>query len=328
MRTVIIDNSLCALPISDDAGADDIYFYIEALARMGIRYVELDFRALMKLRHLPEGIGYIFRPVAPMFLKFTELFQFDYIALSITELSKYSELGVPVLFTLPLPGDFMTKSPKEIIKCAEEAVKGKVTSVRMRGDFPLLSVADAVGYLDFLKKRVAIPVDICPTNGRRTALNTAIQFFNGGADSITVTMGSPDRYCALEELVMTFLMMFGSSPDDLSMPWLSRAAAYHTRVFNSGLVNDIPELVRLFENDFDFLQNIDTGEQVYGAEAPRRQHRFSQTFQDFLNGIKSDWSIRGCDPLPEEAAESYSTSLFNNEADKKKLFGRIPPFLN
>lgn len=332
MKTVLIDNSLCALSIKDDAGADDISHYICALAQTGVRYVELDFRALMKLRRLPDGIGYIFRPIDPMFLRFTEVFRFDYIALSISEVTKYPRIETPVLLSLPLPGNFMTKSPRELIQCAEDCIKGKVTSVRIRGDFPLLSPGDADRYLDFLKRRVAIPVDICPTNGCRTALNTAMKFLSCNADSVTVTMGSSDRYCSLEELMITFLTMFGSCPDNLSMAGLCRAAALHTRLFNSSLVSDIPNLVKVFDSDFRFLQNADTGERVFAGNIPRRQRRFSHTFADFIKGIKSDWNIRGGDPFIEEAAESYCAALYNNcindDPDKKKLFGKTPPFLN
>lgn len=329
MKTVLIDNSLCALTIKDDAEAADINRYICALAQTGVRYVEIDFRALMKLRRLPEGIGYIFRPVDPMFLRFTEVFCFDYIALSVTEVTKYPKIDSPVLLSLPLPGNFMTRSPREIVQCAEDVIEGKVTSVRIRGDFPLLTTGDADSYIDFLRRRIAIPVDICPTNGRRTALNTAMNFLNCGTDSITVTMGPSERYCSLEELMITFLTMYGSCPDDLNMSGLCRAAALHTRVFNSSLVSEIPDLVKVFENDFRFLQNADTGMHALAGKLPHIQRRFSQTFADFLKGIKSDWEIRGGDPVFEEAADSYAAALYNyNDFGKKKSFGRTPPFLN
>lgn len=338
MKTVLIDNSLCALSIKDNAEASDISRYIMALAQTGVKYVELDFRALMKIRRLPEGIGYIFRPVDPMFMRFTEVFRFDYVALSVSEITKYSKLndlntGTPVLLSLPLPGgDFMTRSPREIIQCAEGVIRSKVTSVRFRGDFPLLSAADAEKYISFLRRRVAVPVDICPTNGCRTALNTALNFINCNTDSVTVTMGSPDKYCSLEELMITFLTMFGGCPEELSMAGLCKAAALHTQVFNSSLASDIPNLVNVFENDFLFLQNADTGERVFTGNFPRKQRRFSQSFAEFLKGIKSDWSIRDCEPFMEEAAGSYSAALYNdlnNDDDNKRSpFGKNPPFLN
>ena len=332
MKTVLIDNSLCALSIRDDAEAADISRYISALAQTGVRYVEIDFRALMKLRHLPEGIGYIFRPVDPMFLRFTEIFRFDYVALSAPEVSRYSKINAPVLISLPLPDDFMNRSPRDIIRCAEDVIRSKVTSVRICGDFPLLSIAEAERYLEFLRRRVAIPVDICPTNGRRTALNTAMNFFHCNTDSVTVTTGSINKYCSLEELMITFLTMFGGCPRELSMTGLCKAAALHTQVFNSNIASDIPDLVNVFENDLRFLRNADTGEQVFTNMPPKRKRRFLQSFRDFLNGIKSEWDIRDDEyPFLEEAAESYAAVLYNNYNDddiRKKSFGKEPPFLN
>ncbi len=328
MKTVLIDNSLCALTIKDDAEPDDIGRYIGALAQTGVKYVEIDFRALMKLRRLPRGIGYIFRPVDPMFLRFTEIFRFDYVALAVNEIIKRPKIGIPVMLSLPLPGNFMTRSPHEIVQCADNVVDGQVTSVRIRGDFPLISAKDAAQYIDFLKKRVTIPVDICPTNGCMTALNTAISFFGRGTDSITVTMGSSDKYCSLEELMITFLTMYGGCPKDLNMSGLCKAAALHTRVFKSSLSSDIPALVRVFEDDFQFLQNADTGERVFAAVVPPAERRFSQTFADFLKGIRCGWEINDDDTMSREAAESFTAEVYNSVEGKKRPYGRTPPFLN
>lgn len=327
MKTVLIDNSLCALTIKDDVRSDDIARYINALAEAGVKYVEIDFRALMKLRRLPEGIGYIFRPIDPMFMRFTEVFRFDYIALAVNEITKYSKIDAPVLFTLPLPGNFMFKSPWEIVQCAENLVGGQVTFVRIRGDYPLLSANDAAKYIDFLKKRISIPVDICPTNGRLTALNTAMSFFDRGADSITVTMGSSERYCSLEELMITFLTMYGGCPKDLNMSGLCKAAAFHTRVFKNSVVSDIPGLVKVFDGDFCFLRNVDTGERVLPVMS-RQERRFSQTFADFIKGLRCDWSASGNDPLPWDAVDHFTASIYKSPENKRKNFSGTPPFLN
>lgn len=328
MKTVLIDNSLCSLTINDDAEAADINRYICALAQTGVRYVEIDFRALMKLRRLPDGIGYIFRPVDPMFMKFTEVFRFDYVALTVTDIMKYRKIGIPVMLSIPLPGSFIERSPREIVQCAGDVIGAPVTSVRIRGDYPLITAGDADRYIDFMKRRAAIPVDICPTNNCRTALNTAMNFYGRGADSVTVAMGSSERYCSLEELMITFLTLYGGCPDDLNMSGLCRAAALHTRVFKNSLVSEIPELVKVFEDDFRLLLNADTGEQVAAGSALPVQRRFSQTFANFLKGIKCDWKINGDDPMPAEAAESYAAALYNQIDDKRRSYGRTPPFLN
>lgn len=328
MKTVLIDNSLCSLTIKDDAEAADINRYICALAQTGVRYVEIDFRALMKLGRLPDGIGYIFRPVTPMFLRFTELFHFDYIALTATELERYPKVGLPVMLSLPLPRDYMNRSPHDLVRCAGSIVGAPINSLRIRGDFPLLSVGGASEYIDFLKRHIPTPVDICPTNGCMTALNTAVNFLRCGSDSVTVTMGSSDRYCSLEELMITFLTMYGGCPKGLEMSGLCRAAVLHTRVFNNSIVSEIPELVKVLEDDFSCLMNADTGERSFaGAPFPQMKRRFSHTFADFVKGIKCNWEKDDGDPVSEEAAESYAAALYKYE-EKKNPFGRTPPFMN
>ena len=42
MKTVIIDNSLCTLPIEENMNPELISRYIRALADTGVKYVELD----------------------------------------------------------------------------------------------------------------------------------------------------------------------------------------------------------------------------------------------------------------------------------------------
>ncbi len=327
MKTVLIDNSLCALTIKDDAESEDIAHYICALAEAGVKYVEIDFRALMKLGHLPGGIGYIFRPIDPMFMRFTEVFRFDYIALAINEIKKYSKIDAPVLFTLPLPSNFMMGTIRDIFRYAENICGGQVTSVRIRGDYPLMSAKDAAKYIDFLKKRISIPIDICPTNGHLTALNTAMNFFGHGADSITVTMGSSRRYCSLEEMMTAFFTIYGGCPKKLDMAGLYKAVALHTRVFKSSITSDIPELVRVFEEDFSSLRNADTGERVLPA-APPRERRFSQTFADFVKGLKCELPPGGKDPLLREAVDSFTASVYKPSGNKGRYIGGRHPFLN
>ena len=55
MKTVIIDNSLCTLPIAEGTSPELICRYIHALAETGVKYVELDFRTVMKMQELPDA---------------------------------------------------------------------------------------------------------------------------------------------------------------------------------------------------------------------------------------------------------------------------------
>lgn len=325
MRSVLIDNSLCTLTIKDDASASDIDHYIKSLAWAGVRYVEIDFRALLKLRYLPSGVGYIFRPVDPMFMKLADVFDFDYICLSAYDLMKYKNIGKRVMLSLPLPPNYMTRSPRDLVRCAGKALGAEIASVRICGDFPLLTVNDAARYIDLLRKCVITSIDICPTSGIKTALNTAISFMKCSTDSVTVTMGSPEKYCSLEELMVTLLTMYGGLPEGMSMKGLCTAASLHTMIFKDSAESNILKLVSAFE-DLRSVFNADTGERVPPNTHPARERRFSKTFDEILKEIHSDWEIRGDDPLLREAAEGVSARLYNRSDGTN--FSIKSPFLN
>lgn len=325
MQPVLIDNSLCTLTIRDDASASDIDRYIKALAWTGVRYVEIDFRALMKLRYLPSGVGYIFRPVDPMFMRLADVFDFDYISLSVYDIMKYKNVGKRIMLSLPLPPDYMNRSPRDVVRCAGKAFGGEIASMRICGDFPLLTSGDAAAYIDFLRKCVIACVGVCPTSGIKTALNAAVFFMKCHTDSVTVTMGSPERYCSLEELAVTLLTMYGGLPEGMSMKGLCGAASTHTLVFKDSVESNIIKLVKAFENVGGIL-NADTGERVSVNVLHTRERRFVKSFADILKEIHCDWDIHGDDPRLREAAESASAELYKRAEDANKGFGS--PFLN
>lgn len=93
MKTVIIDNSLCTLPIDEHASPEMISRYIRALAEAGVKYVELDFRTIMKMHELPECVGYIFRLGDPMFAELTQAFDFNYVLVTINDLKDPLHIG-------------------------------------------------------------------------------------------------------------------------------------------------------------------------------------------------------------------------------------------
>ena len=102
MKTVLTDNSLCTLPIDEHARPQHIYRYIQALAETGVKYVELDFRTVMKMQELPDGVGYIFRLGDPMFAELTQAFDFNYVLVTIQDLKENINVGrTPVIIEFP-----------------------------------------------------------------------------------------------------------------------------------------------------------------------------------------------------------------------------------
>ena len=98
MKTVIIDNSLCTLPIAEGTSPELICRYIHALAETGVKYVELDFRTVMKMQELPDCVEYIFRLGDPMFAQLTQAFDFRYVVVTMHDIKDEIDVGnTPVI---------------------------------------------------------------------------------------------------------------------------------------------------------------------------------------------------------------------------------------
>lgn len=107
MPTTLIDNSLCVFALRENVSPEYLYRYIDALGRAGVKYVEMDSLALMKMRfHQLQQLktGCIFRPIDPVFMKLCEAFDFDYVYLTAADLKKGIRTDVPVIFGF-MPGE-------------------------------------------------------------------------------------------------------------------------------------------------------------------------------------------------------------------------------
>lgn len=262
MKTVLIDNSLCSLPIADDADPELIYGYICALADAGVNYVELDFRTMMKLDRFPISMKYILRLMDPVFLKLTEHFKFDYLAVSFNDVRKGIESDVPIMLSLPIPDDFMSRSPRDVVHYASNLVKGNISLVSMYGAYPVMSRAEINQYLGFLKRELFVPVNICPTNNQMAAASNAVNFTVCGADCVTVTMGSSLKYCSMEEYFTLFTTVMGGLPKELDFRAVAQAAKLHGRIFRSGFSLEFERLVDRHEDDMLNLISAETGQKL------------------------------------------------------------------
>lgn len=257
MGTALIDNSLCVFTLRDDASPEHIYSYIETLGKSGVKYVELDFRAVMKLRSLPTNVGYIFRMIDPMFLKLCEIFKFDYLHLGMNDIKKNIKTDVPIM----LGFDAGETVSSEAFRYSNQIMDGNVTAVRMRGSFPMMTQSEAERYIFGLKSTVPVPIDICPMNGRKNALDTSLKFAQSGVDSLTLTMGYTDKYCSLEEYFFTLLTVYEKLPRQYSVSSLCKAAVYQKYIFkNCG--DKLSEILHVIDHDILHLKNADTGESV------------------------------------------------------------------
>lgn len=258
MKTVIADNSLCANAIFDNARSEDIYNYIEMLAAAGVKYVELDFRTVMKLRELPKGVGYIFRLVDPMFMRLTEVFDFDYLLITFPDLKKKISTKIPLMLELPV----MDSLPGRAVRFAQAQVDGEIQLVRLCGSYNMFTPAEASAYVMRVKNDVTVPVDFCPMNAKKTAVDCAVRFAFASADSLTLSMGSNGRFASFEDFVFTLMSVYDTIPSELNAGAMCRASIYNKYIFKNSRRDSVLQLMEILDNDIRMLTNGDTGERV------------------------------------------------------------------
>lgn len=258
MKTVIIDNSLSTNALFDNAKSEDIYNYIEMLAAAGVKYVELDFRTVMKLRELPKGVGYIFRLVDPMFMRLTEVFDFDYVLIAFPDLKKKISTKIPLMLELPV----MDSLPGRAVRFAQAQVDGEIALVRLCGSYGLFTPAEASAYVTRLKNDVTVPVDLCPMNSKKTAVDCAVKFTFASADSVTLSMGSNGKFASFEDFLFTLMSIYDTIPSELNAGAMCRASVYNKCIFGSSRKDSVLQLMEILDNDIRMLTNGDTGKRV------------------------------------------------------------------
>lgn len=320
MKTVLIDNSLCAYTLRDDASPEHIYKYIKALADAGVRYVEIDFRTIMKLRDLPKEIGYVFRLVDPMFLSVAELFDFDYILVTFADVRRKIKTDIPMMLELPV----MNKLSGQVLRYAASQVDGRITAVRIRGSCPLMEHEEAARYVARLKNEFPVPLDFCPMNDNRTALDSAVKLSLANADSLTLSMGVSERFCSLEEYFFTLMSVYNMKPKEFSSGPLCAATVFHSNIFRSGHSNGIIRYMDILDHDIHFLRNADTGERVSLRVGLKDTEYIHRGFLTALERMAKDENIPD-DIFKDlnEAVRHYDTDFYSPGLMKKKHRGLL-----
>ena len=315
MKTVLIDNSLCAYPLRDDADPDLICGYIRALKDSGVRYIELDFRTLMKIRRLPEGVEYIFRMVDPMFLQLTDFFEFKYIVITYNDLRKHVKTSVPIMFEAPYVGGAMERVPGFVTRHAD----GELAAFRVRSAFEYKRPGEFFKlHREIATSLMPYPVDFCPLNMSMTALDAALKFTSMNADSVTLTAGLPTKYCSLEEYIFALMTMFDSLPPELDIQSLGRVSVYRSRIFQTG-EQALPRLLDILDHDIRCLKNADTGESVPMRVGLRDTEYLSHKFVSALERMADEENIPN--DLYEDikgAIRHYDRGIFNEDIMHKK----------
>lgn len=316
MRTVLIDNSLCVYTLKDDISGGLICDYIEALRDAGVRYVELDFRAIMKMNaRLPEGIGYIFRLMDPMFANLSRELRFDYLLITASDLEKGIQSDIPVMLECRTDNGVVAGRIKRV---AERMIDGEITAVRLRQSFPMLSVQDSCDWRIAARNAIMLPIDICPMNECRTALDTALKFTKENVDSLTLTMGSPERYCSMEEYIITLMTVFDALPPGYDLNALCRASVYQNAIFQNGNIVGITRLLNIIDRDSQLLINADTGKKVNLKAIVRKRNDMRKQYVTALESLarRDNWQPEDykmiTDTLKRFGDSFYSPDLLNH----------------
>lgn len=320
MKTVIIDNSLCAYPLRDDADPALIYNYILALKDAGVKYIELDFRTLMKLRRLPEGVEYLFRMVDPMFLQLSDFFEFGYIVLTYNDLKKRIRTKLPIMFELP----YVVGSLERVVGFVRKHAEGELAAFRIRSSFDYCQPGEiSLIYREICSSLMPYPVDVCPLNMNKTALDAALKFTAASADSITLTAGLPTKYCSLEEYFFALMTLFDSLPRELDIQALGRVSVYRSRIFQTG-EQALPGLLEILDHDIRCLRNADTGEGVAMRVGLKDTEYLSHTFISAIEKMADMEDIS--DELYvdiKEAIRHFDRGLYNEDILYEKRSGLL-----
>ncbi len=322
MKTIITDNSLCTLPICENAHPTHIYKYIEALGEMGVRYVEVDFRTIMKMTELPDGVEYILRLGDPMFAELTEVFDFSYVLLTVQDFKEKLKLrNIPVIMEFPA----VKKLSPQLLQLAQLQLDTPITMARLRGSFPMMTAEEAYRYIRSAKNAVAVPIDVCPMNKVRTALDTAIKFSRANVDSLTMCMGISQNYASIEEFLFTLMSVHETLLKEYNMAALCKAAVFHQLVFGKHSSDSISYIMKLLDKDIATLRNADTGKRVPMKVALKDSFALKKNFvtalQHFIESedIPDDFAYDITDAINRFDASLYNTDLLYTGFSKEPL---------
>ncbi|MGN1120005.1 MAG: hypothetical protein ACI4Q4_06580 [Oscillospiraceae bacterium] len=313
MKTVITDRSLSLFTLDEHAEPAHIFGYISALRDAGVRFVEMDFRTVMKMTELPDGVKYIFRVTDPVFLDMADAFDFDYMLITPLDYKTRIDARIPVIAELP---GGITCVP-QLVHFVNMQVGGRLSMIRLKRDFDMMSVEEAARYVNRMKAAVTVPLDFCPMNGKKNALDTAIKFSMAGADSITMTIGTSTNYASIEEYLFTLMSVYNTIPSELDMGAVCRAAVFHSIIFRNGR-DSIRQIMRILDRDISGLINADTGERVKMSVTLRDTQLLHRSFVSALEHMAREENIPP-DLVRDmtEAIRHYNVGVFNEELMRK-----------
>ncbi len=204
MSITMIDNSLCDSNFAEGVTSAGIISYISALRDYGISYNEITPETLSLLPESHDCGGIILRIRDKSELAAANSRRFGYVCIPEELWQHARRIDSPVMLECePHGSDFLlyTIELNSRINCRN------ISLLRIKDDFDIDGLRFA-GRLALYKRESMIPMDICPTDGKLTAVSTLISAAAAGADSVTMRFGSFGEYAELEDSAAAMAAMF------------------------------------------------------------------------------------------------------------------------
>jgi hypothetical protein len=173
-----------------------IFMYAESLIEAGASYVEIDYKTLEKILKPAVSQQYIFRINIAEELIVANALEFAYAVVPLRLHAILPMLEVPAILEIEI-GDSDVFAVLQLI--SQNVDFSLVSMIRLVGDFEPETIETIITKY---RRRTVIPLDICPTNGSLSALDSAICAYKSVADAVTVAFGEYERFASLEELLL------------------------------------------------------------------------------------------------------------------------------
>jgi len=214
MKTVLIDRSLVGMNYIDNPGFSvdkkAMFMYAQSLCEAGAAYVEVDFEAVMRLPKPSGAENYIYRLSSPEEFVVANALNFAYAVVPLAYSYVLSRLELPVILEIdtgdvPIAGG-KTDSIGEILRIVSSNIDfSMINMIRLTGDFEPDLIPEIIGKY---RRRLVIPIDICPCNNRLTALSSVVAAYQSNSDAVTVSFADNEKFASLEEVLIMLSAIF------------------------------------------------------------------------------------------------------------------------
>ncbi len=253
MSISLIDNSLCDCRFSDGADEKDILDYIKALRDYGISYNEI---VPETLELLPEDFdfeGVILRASDAKHIAAAESRRFGYVCLTEETVECIPYIKSPVMLELePAGSNFLM----HILNVFSAGRVKNISLLRIKDDFDI-DARMLAAMVSLYKRESMYPLDICPTDGKLTAVSSLIAAAASGADCVTMRFGSIGSFAELQDSATAMAGLFSVPlPAEVS-DTLKRCERLYRKIYG----READSAVKRLANEENYLRYCGSGDE-------------------------------------------------------------------